>query len=235
MNAVNLKEALGVAMQASLKDCELIDFTVFGPRRSGTNYLQKIILLNTLNMRFLCLDKNFNDQVCKLVVEAFERLGSKHSMNDRSVDTKLNENHMNFVIVRDNLKDWIYSRHAYQKSFQPDFDINNEIIRRWIDTEYLEFLELIAKNCKDRLIFLKHEDTSAQSLRSKISASYQNIILTNYPVEMTTRMGPSGSISGNKYVKKASEGQPIIDEYCASTIFIQQQDAKNSLMKKLDP
>ena len=71
---MNLQQALGIAMQASCDDCDLLDFAVYGPRRSGTNYLQKIILLNTLNLQFLCLDKNFNDQQCKLVVNGFDSL-----------------------------------------------------------------------------------------------------------------------------------------------------------------
>jgi hypothetical protein len=80
----------------------------------------------------------------------------------------------------------------------------------------------------------KHEVTSAESLRCKLSATDLNLILTKYPVEMTDRMGPSGSISGNKYVKKVSEGQPLIDEYCASRIFNEQKDIKINLIEKIE-
>ena len=232
---MNVKEALGIAMQASLKDCELIDFTVFGPRRSGTNYLQKIILLNTLNMRFLCLDKNFNDQDCKLVVDAFERIGSKHSMTDKVAAQKLNGNHISFVIAKENLKDWLYSRSAYQKTFQPEFKVSKNILNKWITKEYLEFFELITTSSHNRkLVFLKHEELTANMLREKLQLFDSNLILTKFPVETTTSMGPSGSITGKEYIKRVSKGEEIIDEYCQSEIFSQQINLQQQLISSLE-
>ena len=232
---MNLQQALGIAMQASCDDCDLFDFAVYGPRRSGTNYLQKLILLNTLNLQFLCLDKNFNDQQCKLVVNAFDRLGSKHSMLDKKVVDKLNGSHINFVIAKSNLKEWVYSRCAYQKTFQPDFTVSEEALYKWITKEYLDFLDLISKNNNGcNLIFFKHEELSADLLRKNLLLFENKIILTKFPVDITATMGPSGSISNKQYVKRVSKGDVIIDKYCDSSIFSQQLELQQQILSSLD-
>ena len=43
---------------------------------------------------------------------------SKHSMSDKKAADKLNGSHINFVVTKSNLKEWIYSRCAYQKTFR---------------------------------------------------------------------------------------------------------------------
>jgi len=232
---MNLQQALGIAMQASCDDCDLLDFAVYGPRRSGTNYLQKIILLNTLNLQFLCLDKNFNDQQCKLVVNGFDSLGSKHSMSDKKAADKLNGSHINFVIAKSNLKEWMYSRCAYQKTFQPNFIVSEEAIYKWIAKEYLDFLDQISKNMHNcNLIFFKHEVLTADLLRRKLLSFDKRIILTKFPVDITTIMGPSGSITNKQYVKRVSEGDAIIDKYCESSIFSEQLELQQQILSSID-
>ena len=234
INEVNLKEALGIAMQASIKDIDLINFAVFGPRRSGTNYLQKLILLNTLNMRFLCLDKKYNDQNCKLILHAYSELGSKHSMNDIDISHKFGGDHCNIVIIKSDLKKWLYSRVAYQKTFNQEFVVSDKALHRFIEQEYLKFMQLICDHrVKYNILFLKYEELSVASLRDKLVAFDPEIILTEHVVDLHSSVAPSGGITGKNYTERKSIGDLDIDLFCESNVYNQLKKQQIDLIQCL--
>ena len=94
---------------------------------------------------------------------------------------------------------------------------------------------MISTNANNsKLVFFKHEELTADMLRKKLQSLDIDLILTKFPVETTTSMGPSGSIAGKKYEKRVSKGELIIDEYCQSEIFSQQVLIKRQLLSRLE-
>lgn len=202
---------------SSLLECSILgaDFqkvAIFGPRRAGTNYLQHLVLLNTLNLEVLHLDATTRDHGCRLLVNGFEEYGSKHSLGDRPISQKLNERNINLVIVKRDIKSWLYSRYAYNRSFcANEFRLDSKVLAKWINNEYLQFMQDLAVANPESYVLLTYEDLSIDGIREILAS--KGVILTRYPLEMKITATPGGGNSGRKYLPRRIGGNKVIEEF----------------------
>ncbi len=147
---------------------------VFGPRRSGTNYLSDLLALNTEKSQFLIanLDKNPSALVkqSNRNINLHHILGSKHRFSDVPIEQKLKPDNINLVVVRTDLAVWINSVSRYIKTFDRSFEVNESTIGSLID-EYRSYLVALMTSSKTSFKLVFYEQISHLLLKN-IAANF---------------------------------------------------------------
>jgi hypothetical protein len=132
-------------------------FIVFGARRTGTNYLEQILLANFPNNV-----GNLNKAVPKKLdfinrrPYLFDQLGSKHSIIKNEANLLGNNEYLSIGIIRHPLS-WLDARIRYQLRFKEDWDKDIDIdakIIKLINNEYNDYYRYILQ----RMLIIKYED-----------------------------------------------------------------------------
>ena len=175
---------------------------IYGPRRSGTNYLSELFFMNLSSSgpKLVNLDNVPNEKTLKEknILNLVDKYGSKHDLEDRDINQKfLNEN-INLFIARGDFSTWVNSLSRYISSFNEKFIPNEDFVlkahRQYI--RYFKFLSDNSKNINCSIIF--YEKLSLDLLQ-KI-ANKNNFQLKQKLVNVSTRMFPSGIKSNKKYI-----------------------------------
>ena len=125
---------------------------VYGPRRSGTNYLSNLLLVNTRYPVALLDSKPgrhaTNNPRYRLLFAAH---GSKHTLTDRPPEEKYPFGAVCIFIFKPILS-WVFSRVAYQRTHNalPAAALPN-FVRRVIQSEYLAMLSSLADHLEGPL------------------------------------------------------------------------------------
>jgi len=125
---------------------------VYGPRRSGMNYVSSMLLANTAYAV-----ANFDEKPARRIVEnpssrlLFELHGSKSDLLDRPAELKYPKG-ASCVFVFRPLFSWIFSRVAYHRTYAvlPALGIAS-LVRRVIKTEYLLMLRTLTDHLEGPL------------------------------------------------------------------------------------
>ena len=166
-------------------------FVVLGPRRSGTNYLSKLILCNTYsdsykiaNLDNIKNPKKFNDRTIYLN----HVLGSKHSLTDIPIEKKISPNNINIFIARRDFALWVNSFANYKRKFIEGYLLDeNELFNLF--REYLNYFKILNDSANpSNYIVIYHEDLSsktfhkiAEKLHFKIKKNIKEINRKVYP------------------------------------------------------
>ena len=202
-------------MECCASDLPLQTIAVYGPRRTGTNYIQQLSLLNTLNCQSLNLDASQRNHNCRLLVNGYSEYGSKHSLRDREIQTKISAGNINIVILKKNIRLWLYSRLSYQQTFCSDrFRLTPDVLRKWVNAEYVDFLQDLSKADPEHYRLIFYEDLSVATLRSILKGS--GALLTRYPVELESTATPGGGNNGRKFQPRIIGGNDIIENFVNS-------------------
>lgn len=164
---------------------------VYGPRRSGTNYLNQLLLQNTA-YTIASLDKKPSAMslVNPRISIGSEIFGSKHSLDDVEYLAKFPHYGFYFFVFKP-VEEWIFSRINYQKR-----------MNLYHDAEYKFFVNKVMHD--EYFSFLK-------SLRLKINDSvfHERFLIFDY-----NRLTPSYLIHSlqNKGLRCAAEGLDCLRE-----------------------
>ena len=166
-------------------------FVVLGPRRSGTNYLSKLILCNTYsdsykiaNLDTKGISRNLNDRIIKLN----HILGSKHSLTDIPIEKKISPDNINIFIARRDFALWVNSFANYKRKFIEGYLLDeNELFNLF--REYLNYFKILNDSANpSNYIVIYHEDLSsktfhkiAEKLHFKIKKNIKEINRKVYP------------------------------------------------------
>jgi hypothetical protein len=203
---------ISAVMEICIQDAPQKNLVIFGPRRSGTNYLQQIALLNTLNCFSINMDATFREHQCRLLISGYSEYGSKHSLRDKALSSKLRAENINLVVIRRDIRAWLYSRYAYQLRFcKPDFALTAEVIDGWIQREYMEFLGDLCSAPTGIYHLFIYEDLDVDLLRSVLLE--RGLIITRFPIELTSSTIPGGGTSGKRFKPRALGGNDVIEAY----------------------
>lgn len=209
------KKAFTIAMEASIQSETFKNCLVFGPRRSGTNYLDKLILLNTLNVRTINLDKSLPQVECRLVISnGFPIYGSKHDLSDKTHEKKFIDENINVIIMKSSIRDWLQSRISYQRSFAPSFPITVAACQALFLNEYVGFLRDLKSYPKSLYKFFFYESLNLKELREFLES--KECLLTQFPVDLATAALPGGGISNKAYQKKILD-YPAVGQFLDET------------------
>lgn len=209
---MNATLALSKAMEVCIHNEDLRGIAVFGPRRCGTNYLQQSSLLNTLNCYTIHMDATARDHNCRLFVNGYSEYGSKHSFRDKPIRHKLRKENVNLVIIKRDMRAWLYSRYAYQLGFcKPDFLLCKDTIDKWIQREYIEFLEDLSMVPIGLCHIFIYEDMTIDSLRGVLFES--GLLITRYPLEVSYATAPGGGSNGKRFKPRPVGGNEVIESY----------------------
>lgn len=206
------RQDIFTTMEICLGDAPLHGIAIFGPRRSGTNYLQQISLLNTLNCYSIHMDASDRSRKCRLLINGYAEYGSKHSMRDRPITTKIRPENLNLIIIKSNIRSWLYSRLAYQLVFsKPDFKFHHDVIDKWIRREILEFLGDLNKASSGSFYVLEYESLTVEKVRTLLSQ--HDLLITRFPVDHAYATSPGGGTSDKIFKPRKSGGNEVIESY----------------------
>ena len=178
-------------------------FVVFGPERSGTNYLSELLLINTPGEypRIANLDRvpNPNLNFKERVDLVHNILGSKHKLGDKPLEIKFSENNINIFLARSYFSLWVNSLARYRSTYVNNFEVNESFVRT-CHKQYLNYFNFLSNNHKKikcGVVFL--ENLNKNSL--KVISRKMNFLINQELVDVPYRMNPGGS-KGKKYVRR---------------------------------
>ena len=178
-------------------------FVIFGPERSGTNYLSELLLMNTPGEypRIANLDRapNHNINSKKRVDLVHNKLGSKHKLEDKPLETKFSKNNINIFLARSDFTLWVNSLARYRGTYDKNFEVNESFVKschkRYID--YFNFLSVNHKSINCGIVFLENLNKNIL----KVIAQKMQFLLNKDLVDIGYRMNPGGS-KGRKYIER---------------------------------
>jgi hypothetical protein len=174
--------------------------SVFGPRRTGTNYIENLFLLNSGHFV-----TDLNRESSKIIRDntrrpnRFEEIGSKHDAN--AINTAIKDRHKVYVVYRNPL-DWLNARLRYQEEFMGDiWHIDRDLIKKVLEKEYINFYKTALRNY-DKAVFLSY-DYTLSNITYFYSKAYSDIDCEDGLVKQPqNEILPGGSI-GKKYSKRS--------------------------------
>ena len=182
---------------------------VFGPRRSGTNFIANLLLINTVHPV-----ANFDERPAQRL-KSNSRIkflnstyGSKHNLSDRDQAEKYPPDAV-YVFVFKPIFSWALSRVAYRRSLAAALPAAKvlDFVRRVVDSEYLSMLRTLVNHLggplKDaRVALVNYELTGLDSLESlfrRLGLEHQT------PIQgIAVEMRPGGG-TGQRFVRKGPE------------------------------
>jgi len=217
-------------MEFSISGIDLRTIAIYGPRRTGTNYLQQLVLLNTLNCQALQLDAVHRNHHCRLLINGFPEYGSKHSLRDRGIHDKIKVGNINLVILKRDIKAWLNSRLSYQKVLAGEsFEISSNLIYKWMKTEYVEFLQDLSRASSNTYRLIFYEDLSLKNLRNLLEE--MGGVLTRFEVELDSEATPGGGNTGKTYRPRKIEGDQEIDNFIELNPSLKEIEAPNQIIE----
>lgn len=178
---------------------------VYGPRRSGTNYLNYLLLYNT-DYLIASLDKSPSllSKSNARILTVNHVFGSKHDLDDVDHVFKFPVTGFYFFIFRP-IEDWIFSRINYQKRFSaigvaeiPDF------ARMVIHKEYFDFLSSLRKKIElnlfnDRFLIINYKTLSPENLLVRLNN--KRLSCCSESIDCLRETAPGGGLGG-AYVRE---------------------------------
>ena len=176
-------------------------FVVFGPPRSGTNYLSELLLLNTPGPypRIANLDKTPAIARSKKVDFLHKSMGSKHNFKDKRLEVKFSKNNINIFIARSDFALWVNSYGSFVSNWDKNFLQNEDFVRKSYERyiNYFNFLSEKQKQVNCGVIFLENLDKDFLN----VIAQKMNFKLNEKLVNVSYEINP-GQSKGREYIKK---------------------------------
>ena len=165
-------------------------FVVFGPPRSGTNYLSELILLNTPGPypKIANLDKAPAIPRSTRVDFLHKSMGSKHFLRDKRLELKFLKDNINIFIARSDFALWVNSYGRFVSNWDKNYSPNENFVKKCYERyiNYFNFLSEKQNQINCGVIFL--ENLNKDFLN--IIAQKMNFKLNEKLVNVSYRMAP---------------------------------------------
>lgn len=206
-------------------------FCVFGARRTGTNYVETL-LLNNFNLPVANLNKvnNYLDDESRPFL--FDIKGSKHLIGDIDADVKFSKSSgYNYVFVVRSPFDWLDARIRYHLDIlkRPEELMTDETFKKWIKQEYVNFYQAaldIVDGDRNDAVVCRYEDAlnDLDALMKRIADQF------GYDhrewSDVSRIVAPGGGLSGrsrsdhikSRRVSDRAFLRDQIDKYCPSNL-----------------
>lgn len=182
-------------------------FFVIAPRRSGSNFLERL-LLDNLNYDVANLNRKDRPEPEERRPHVHDQYGNKHDISPAQV-AKMLEDDGKVVALSRNPQDWIIAQSRYYKRYNPDASeeaiTNNQ--EKWVKNSYNRFWRVIFSQVeRGRDIYiLRYEDLLVQPEKTiEAIASHFNLRseLSSKIVILDREVHPNGGI-GVKFERPA--------------------------------
>jgi hypothetical protein len=206
---MDFNQAMQMALEASIDTSQRRYATVFGPRRTGTNYLQNLLLLNSLNL--YCYKLEPGDSDYRMIINGYSVYGHKHSLVDVPLTQKLVSENINFVVFKRNLKCWLYSRIAFVKISNPDFRATYEWLESIVKNEIVDYLGALSSVDSSKYHLVAYEDIDIPSIRELLEK--EGVILTQFTQSLNYTTVPGGKIMPKPFKKRMIVEDHVVEKF----------------------